>query len=219
MTSESAGLSIAVLISGGGSNLQALIDAIEQGALDATISVVLSNNADAGGLQRARNAGLATEVLDHRTFEDRDSYDAALADVLANYEPDLIVLAGFMRILGVDFVRRFEGRVINIHPSLLPKFRGLDTHRRAIEAGEHVHGCTVHFVTATLDGGPPIIQGQVEIVDGDTPEILAQRVLAVEHKIYAAAVSMIAEGRLTCRDERALLDGKPLDAPVRYAEN
>lgn len=214
MTNAGRRLSLAVLISGGGSNLQALIDAIDGDRLDAEIVVVISNNADAFGLQRARKAGLATEILDHRGFDARERYDAELTEILASYDPDLILLAGFMRILGAAIVRRFEGRMLNIHPSLLPRFRGLDTHRRAIEAGEKQHGCTVHYVTATLDGGPPIMQGSVDVLETDTPDDLAKRVLAVEHRIYPAAVAMIAEGRLQYRDEQVLLDGRLLQSPV-----
>jgi len=207
------------MISGGGSNLQSLIDTIERGTLDARIDVVVSNNPGVGGLERAKNAGIPTEVLDHRKFGDRDSYDRALRQLLERYDPQLIVLAGFMRILGERFVRRFQGRILNIHPSLLPKFAGLDTHRRALEARESEHGCTVHFVTPTLDGGPPVIQGAVRVCEEDTPAALAARVLEVEHRIYPLAVSMIASGRLQYVEERPWLDGKELTEPVQFAPN
>lgn len=209
-------MSLAALISGGGTNLQALIDAVQKREIAASISVVLSNNSNAGGLQRARTAGIPVEILDHRLFANREAFDDALGQVLDNYSPDLIVLGGFMRILSEKFVRRYAGRILNIHPSLLPKFTGLNTHARAIEAGESMHGCTVHFVTPTLDGGPPIIQGAVAIREGDSPETLAERVLKIEHRIYPEAVSMIAAGRLEYKNEQAWLDGEALTEPLSF---
>lgn len=214
--SNSGRLSVAALISGGGTNLQALIDAATDGSLGADIVVVLSNVADAGGLDRARKAGIPVEVLRQGEFPDRESYDEGIREVLGRYNPDLIVLAGFMRILGEKFVAGYEGRILNIHPSLLPKFVGLNTHQRAIDAAESRHGCTVHFVTATLDAGPPIIAGAVDVLPGDTADTLAARVLAVEHRIYPRAVGMIAAGRLEYRDGRVWLDGEVLEQPVNF---
>ncbi len=190
---ESARLPIVVLISGSGSNLQSIIDA----DLPIEIRAVISNRADAYGLTRAEQAGIPTAVLDHKTFPDRESYDAALQALIDSYEPQLVVLAGFMRILSDGFVRHYEGRMMNIHPSLLPKYRGLDTHARAIEAGDTEAGCTVHFVTPELDAGPAIIQATVPILDGDTPETLAARVLEQEHRIYPEAIRKFAEGEIS----------------------
>jgi phosphoribosylglycinamide formyltransferase-1 len=189
---ERESLSVVVLISGSGSNLQAIIDA----ELPITIRAVISNRADAYGLTRAEQAGIPTAVLDHRGFPDRESYDAALRELIDSYRPGLLVLAGFMRILSDGFVRHYEGRMINIHPSLLPKYRGLDTHARAIAAGDAEAGCSVHFVTPELDSGPIIIQARVTIRDGDTPETLAARVLEQEHRIYPEAIRKFAEGEL-----------------------
>jgi phosphoribosylglycinamide formyltransferase-1 len=185
-------LPVVVLISGSGSNLQAIIDA----DLPITIRAVISNRADAYGLTRAEQAGIPTAVLDHKAYPDRESYDAALQELIDSYRPGLLVLAGFMRILSDGFVRHYEGRMINIHPSLLPKYRGLDTHARAIAAGDAEAGCSVHFVTPELDSGPIIIQARVTIRDGDTPETLAARVLEQEHRIYPEAIRKFAEGEL-----------------------
>jgi phosphoribosylglycinamide formyltransferase-1 len=186
-------LPIVVLISGSGSNLQSIIDA----ELPITIRAVISNRADAYGLTRAEQAGIPTAVLDHKAYPDRESYDAALQELIDSYQPGLLVLAGFMRILSDGFVRHYEGRMINIHPSLLPKYRGLDTHARAIAAGDTEAGCTVHFVTPELDAGPPIIQARVPILEGDTPETLAARVLEQEHRIYPEAIRKFAEGEIS----------------------
>ncbi|MBT8077609.1 MAG: phosphoribosylglycinamide formyltransferase [Gammaproteobacteria bacterium] len=218
LSDERSRLSVAVLVSGSGSNLQALIDAAADSRLAASVDVVLSNNPGAYGLLRAQDAGIPTIVLDHRDFATRGAYDAALADALREYSPDLVALAGFMRILGPQFVDAFSGRILNIHPSLLPRYPGLNTHQRALDAGDPVHGCTVHYVTATLDGGPAIMQGQVEVLDGDTAKQLAQRVLAVEHRIYAAAIALIAAGRLRYRDNKAWLDDEMLETPLRYPD-
>ena len=206
----------AVLISGSGTNLQALIDATRAGELELELVVVLSNDPAAYGLERARTAGISTACIRHTDFGDRESFDAALIDELERFAPDLIVLAGFMRILSSRFVNRFAGRILNIHPSLLPKFTGLDTHRRAIDAGERWHGSTVHFVTRELDGGPPIIQGRVPVESGDTADSLAARVLAVEHRIYPEAAQLFASGRLAYRDGAAWLDGIRLLEPLQY---
>jgi len=189
-------LPIVVLISGSGSNLQSIIDATAQG-LPVEIRAVISNKADAFGLTRAAEAGIPTAVLDNKAYPDRPSYDAALQALIDGYSPELVVLAGFMRILSDDFVRHYEGRMMNIHPSLLPKYRGLNTHARAIEAGDAEAGCTVHFVTPELDAGPIIIQARVPVMQDDTPETLAKRVLEQEHKIYPEAIRLFAEGKLS----------------------
>jgi phosphoribosylglycinamide formyltransferase-1 len=184
--------SIAVLISGRGSNLQALATA----PLNARITRVVSNRPAAGGLAFAQARGIATEVVDDRAFSSRESFDEALAAAIDRSGPDLVVLAGFMRILGASFVRRYAGRLLNIHPSLLPAFPGLHTHRKAIEEGVKVHGCTVHFVTADLDHGPIVIQAAVPVLPGDDEERLAARVLEQEHRIYAQAVRWFVDDRL-----------------------
>ena len=208
----------AVLISGSGSNLQAIIDEVAAGRLDLELCTVLSNRPDAAGLDRARKAGIATLCLSHRDYAERERYDAALIGALHPYRPDLVILAGFMRILTGTFVTHFSGRILNIHPSLLPKFPGLDTHQRVIDAGEKWHGCTVHFVTEDLDGGPPVIQGRVPVLAGDSADELAARVLAVEHRIYPEAARMFAAGRLEYRDGAAWLDGTRLDEPLQFQE-
>lgn len=209
--------SAAILISGRGSNLQSFIDEVAAGALDLDLAVVLSNQPEAYGLERARQAGIRTECIRHQDFADRSSFDAALVDCLDRYRPELVILAGFMRILTGTFVLHFSGRVLNIHPSLLPKYPGLDTHQRAIDAGEKYHGCTVHFVTENLDGGPAVIQGRVPVLPDDNASELAARVLAVEHKIYPEAAGMFAAGRLECRHGSAWLDGVRLSEPVQYS--
>jgi phosphoribosylglycinamide formyltransferase-1 len=206
-------LPLVVLISGGGTNLQAIIDAASAD-LPVDIRAVISNEADAFGLERARRAGIETRVLDHRAFADREAYDAALAALIEEYKPGLVVLAGFMRILTAGFVRHFHGRMLNIHPSLLPRYRGLDTHARVLAAGDREHGATVHFVTEELDGGPLIVQARVPVRANDDAQTLAHRVLEKEHLIYPAAIRWFAEGRLRLDDHRVTLDGKPLAAPV-----
>jgi len=211
-----ADLSAAVLISGSGSNLQALIDATASGELPMKISVVISNKPAASGLDRARRAGISVEYIAHRDYAERSLFDSALVETLDKYQPDLVILAGFMRILTTTFVDHFAGRILNIHPSLLPKYPGLDTHQRAIDAGDTWHGCTVHFVTAELDSGAAIIQGRVPVLAEDTADELAARVLKIEHKIYPQAAAMIAAGRLEYRDGCAWLDGERLEEPVQF---
>ena len=206
-------LPIVVLISGSGSNLQALIDAAAKDELDVEIRAVISNRPNAGGLQRARDAGIPAEVLDHKTFESRETFDQALQKYIDSFEPKLVVLAGFMRLLTDDFVNHYLGRMLNIHPSLLPAYTGLNTHQRALEAGETRHGASVHFVTAELDGGPLILQASVDVQSDDTAEVLAARVLEQEHKIYPLAVQWFAEGRLQLREQHAWLDGTALTQP------
>lgn len=202
--------SIVVLISGSGSNLQAIIDGVKAGDIPGQISAVISNKADAKGLQRASDADIPTEVLDHKEFASRDSFDLNLIRKIDAYEPDLVVLAGFMRILTPAFVQRYAGRLINIHPSLLPKYQGLHTHKRAIEAGDDRHGASVHFVTEELDGGPVFIQASVPVETDDTPDTLAARVLVQEHKIYPIAVKWFMEGRIQLKDNTPYLDGVSL---------
>jgi len=211
-----APLPIVVLVSGGGSNLQAIIDAIDRGELPARIQAVISNRPEVFALERAARAGIPTEVLDHTAYGTREDYDQALMAAIDRHHPALVVLAGFMRILTPEFVHHYHGRLLNIHPSLLPRHRGLDTHRRALEAGDSEHGATVHFVTAELDGGPRIIQARVPVHPDDTPESLAARVLEKEHRIYPLAIRWFAEGRLRQEHDQALLDGRPLDEPVRF---
>ncbi|MEW6691442.1 MAG: phosphoribosylglycinamide formyltransferase [Pseudomonadota bacterium] len=185
---------IVVLISGHGSNLQALIDAERRNELGGgRIVAVFSNRADAFGLERARKAGIPTEVVSHKDFPAREAFDAALMERIDAYRPDLVVLAGFMRILTPAFVHHYAGRLINIHPSLLPKYPGMHTHARALEAGEAEHGATVHFVTEGVDEGPIILQGRVPVMPDDAPETLQQRVHAIEHKIYPEAVRMLCQ--------------------------
>lgn len=203
---------VVVLISGAGSNLQALIDSTRSDDNPARIRAVISNRADAYGLTRAQNAGIATQVLDHKAFDGREAFDAALIEAIDGFSPQLVVLAGFMRILTPGFVRHYAGRLLNIHPSLLPLYKGLHTHQRALEAGDAEHGCSVHFVTEELDGGPLVVQAIVPVQAGDTPESLAMRVHAQEHRIYPLAVRWFAEGRLRLGEHGAMLDGKPLPA-------
>lgn len=214
MTAQHADFSAVVLISGGGSNLQALIDAIATQALNIRITAVISNKADAGGLLRARKAGIDTLTLQNADYPDREQFDAALSAILDKYDPNMIMLAGFMRILTASFVNRYAGRIINIHPSLLPKYPGLHTHQRALDDGEREHGCTVHFVTEELDGGPCIVQGRVPVLEGDGVQQLAARVLEIEHKIYPHAVKLIASGRLVYRKGEPWLDGERLLGPL-----
>ncbi len=200
-------MAVVVLISGRGSNLQSIIDQTSAGQLPITIRAVVSNEADAYGLVRARSAGIPTRVLDHRQFATREDFDQELMQLIDDYDPQLVVLAGFMRILGDAFVQHYAGRLMNIHPSLLPDFPGLDTHERALRSGAKRHGASVHFVTPELDGGPIIIQASVPVQPGDTPEKLADRVLKEEHRIFPQAIRWFAEGRLEVRERRVLLDG------------
>jgi phosphoribosylglycinamide formyltransferase-1 len=204
-----------VLISGSGSNLQAIIDAVSHGKLPAEIRAVISNRPGVKGLGRAKHAGIPTEVLDHKLFASREDYDRALMTLINHFEPGLVVLAGFMRLLTDEFVAHYAGHMLNIHPSLLPAFKGLDTHRRALAAGSTEHGASVHFVTPQLDGGPVIVQARVPVKPGDTPERLAARVLIQEHHLYPLVIGWFAEGRLCLRDNRVLLDGQVLKQPCQ----
>ncbi|WP_077530793.1 phosphoribosylglycinamide formyltransferase [Vreelandella utahensis] len=205
---------IVVLISGGGTNLQALIDAEAAGTLDGTIAGVISNRAGVRGLERAENAGIPVQVIPHRDHASRESFDQALMAAIDGFSPDLVVLAGFMRILTDAFVQHYQGRLLNIHPSLLPAWPGLHTHRKVLEAGEAEHGATVHFVTEELDGGPPIIRGRVLVNPDDDEDSLAGRVGTQERRIYPEAVRWFCQGRLRLAQGRAQLDGTPLDEPV-----
>ncbi len=198
---------VVVLISGRGSNLSAILEAAAAPDYPAAVVAVIANKADAPGLQLAAAAGVATEIVPSQGVTDRTVYDQSLRDAIDRYAPDLIVLAGFMRILTADFVNHYAGRMINIHPSLLPSFTGLHTHQRALDAGVHLHGCTVHFVTAELDHGPMIAQAAIPVWPDDTVASLAARVLAEEHRVYPAAVRWFAEGRLKVVGQRVLLDG------------
>ena len=204
----------AILISGGGSNLQAFIDAVAQGTLALDIVQVVSNRADAFGLTRAVSAGIPARCLDHRAFADREAFDRALARQLDESSPDLLILAGFMRILSPWFVRRFAGRILNIHPALLPAYPGLNTHQRVLDAGEKWHGSTVHFVTEELDGGPRILQGRLAVAAQESAAALALRVQALEHRIYPQAAALFADHRLEYRDNAAWLDGQRLQQPI-----
>lgn len=208
--SDSKTCKIVVLISGSGSNLQAIMDDLADHPC-AHICAVVSNRADAYGLVRAEQAGIAQHVLNHKDFADRLAFDTALIHVIDQHQPDLVVLAGFMRILTPEFTRHYARRLLNIHPSLLPKYKGLNTHQRAIDAGEQRHGCSVHFVTEELDGGPVVIQAALPIHKDETAEQLASRVHALEHQIYPLAVRWFADGRLRLSEQAALLDELPLD--------
>ena len=207
----------AILISGRGSNMQAFVDACASGELQAEISVVISNNPAAAGLHRAAEAGIPTAIVDHRDFPSREAFDQALVQELAAYTVDLVILAGFMRILTPVFIEPFEGKLLNIHPSLLPKYPGLNTHQRALDAGDKEAGVTVHFVTPELDGGPAILQARVPVKHGDTAESLAARVILEEHVIYPIAARWHLEQRLELTEQGAYLDGKPIpESGIRY---
>jgi phosphoribosylglycinamide formyltransferase-1 len=202
-------LPVVVLISGRGSNLQAIIDDAAQADCPFELCAVVSNRPDAAGLERALQANIATRVVDHKSHASREIFDAALIQSIDTWRPGLVVLAGFMRLLTPDFVDHYDGRLINIHPSLLPAFPGLDTHQRAIASGAAEHGASVHFVTAALDGGPLIAQARVPVLAGDDADTLAARVLAQEHRILPLAIRWFAEGRLELEGERVMLNGKP----------
>jgi phosphoribosylglycinamide formyltransferase-1 len=202
-----AKLSLAVLISGGGTNLQAIIDAVESGRLDAKIELVLSNKADAYGLTRARNHGIATEILNHKDFPSREAFDAAVVALLQERGVELVALAGFMRLLSPVFVKAYSNRIMNIHPALLPSFPGLQVQQKAIEHGARFSGCTVHFVNDECDEGPIIIQAVVPVFSDDTADTLAARILEQEHRIYPRAIQLYAEGRLRVVGRRVLVAG------------
>jgi phosphoribosylglycinamide formyltransferase 1 len=197
---------ITILISGRGSNMAALIDAVAAGRIDGVVTQVISNRPDAAGLGYAQGRGIATTVVDHRQYASRAAFEDALAEAIDRGAPDLIVLAGFMRILGADFVRRYEGRMLNIHPSLLPAYPGTDTHRRALEDRATRHGCTVHFVTPDVDGGPIVAQAEVAVLPDDDPASLAARVLAEEHRLLPEVVGWFCAGRILLDGGRVRID-------------
>ncbi|MFT2096779.1 phosphoribosylglycinamide formyltransferase [Marinomonas sp. 2405UD66-6] len=208
---------IVVLISGSGSNLQALIDQSLQGKLNINICAVISNKADAYGLERAKSAGIATHALSHKSFDSREEFDAELQKIIDQYQPKLVVLAGFMRILTETFTKHFEGRMLNIHPSLLPKYKGLNTHQRAIDAKEAEHGVSVHFVSSELDAGAVILQASTKIENDETADTLATKVHSLEHIIYPLAVKWFSENRLSYDNGQAILDGKVIpECGIRY---
>ena len=195
MTTSYTPAKLVILISGRGSNMVSILDAIMANRLNADIVAVISNRPDAAGLSAAAAQGIVTDVVDHTEFDSRDTFDRALANTIDRFKPDLVILAGFMRILTPDFVAHFNGKLINIHPSLLPKFKGLNTHQRALEAKEAEHGATVHFVTAELDDGPIVLQARVPVLADDDATTLAKRVLAQEHQLYPNAIKKIIEDR------------------------
>lgn len=207
-------LPVVVLVSGRGSNMEALLRARRAGDLPVVFRAVISNRPEAPALDIARAEGVTAEALDHRPFPDRESFDHALMGVIDRHEPGLIVLAGFMRILTADFIEHYRGRLLNIHPSLLPALPGLHTHERALAEGLHEHGATVHFVTPELDAGPAVLQARVPVRPGDDPATLGARVLRQEHRIYPRAVRWFAEGRLRFDGDTPWLDGEPLSRPV-----
>lgn len=210
---------VVVLISGSGRNLQALIDQQQNGRLkNIEIVAVISNNADAYGLERARAAGIPTDTISHKAYDSRQAFDQALATLIDSYQPQLVVLAGFMRILTEQFTAHYHQRMLNIHPSLLPKYQGLNTHQRALDAGDDVHGASVHFVSAELDSGPVVIQGMVPVHSNDTASSLADRVMEIEQRIYPQAVQWFANGELAIQDNRALLNGASLPQVIKHEQ-
>lgn len=207
-------LPIVILLSGRGSNMQAIAERAASGTLPVEVRAVISDKSEAAGLATAAAMGIATRALSPREFVDRASYDAELAKLVASFKPKLVVLAGFMRILSPTFIASFADHILNIHPSLLPLYRGLHTHRRCLEAGDRLHGASVHFVTEELDGGPLVIQAQVKVLPGDSESALSARVQRQEHRIYSQAIEWFARGRLQLREQRVWLDGRPLEQPV-----
>ena len=209
-------LKIVVLISGSGSNLQAIIDAISAGKLHAEIKAVISNKPGAKGLERAKTAGITTHTVDHKQFNGREDFDQALKQTIDQHQPELIVLAGFMRILTDEFVEHYAGRMLNIHPSLLPQFRGLNTHQRALDAGVKQHGVSIHYVSNELDGGPLVLQAVMDIKPDDSITSLQQRVHQLEHVIYPMVIEWVAEHRLEVIDDQAYLDKQALTKPAKW---
>jgi len=204
----------AILVSGSGTNLQAFIDAVAAGNLDLDLCVVFSNNPNAFGLERAEKAGIPTACIQHGDFPDRESFDRAVIVELDRWNPELLILAGFMRILSPAFVSHYEGKILNIHPALLPKYPGLNTHQRVLDAGDEWHGSTVHFVTEELDGGPRILQGRLPVDPQESADELQHRVQAIEHKIYPQAAGLVGSGRVIFRNGRAWIDGELADKPM-----
>ena len=204
----------AILVSGSGTNLQAFIDAVAAGNLDLDLCVVFSNNPNAFGLKRAEKASIPTTCIRHGDFSDRESFDRAVIAELDRWNPELLVLAGFMRILSPAFVSHYEGRILNIHPALLPKYPGLNTHQRVLDAGDKWHGSTVHFVTEELDGGPRILQGRLQVDPKESADELQHRVQAIEHTIYPHAAGLVGSGRVVFRNGRAWIDGELAEQPI-----
>ena len=204
----------AILISGSGTNLQSFIDRVAAGDLDLELSIVFSNKPGAFGLERARKAGIPTECIEHGKFPNREMFDRAVAGVLDAYEPELIILAGFMRILSPWFVDHYEGKILNIHPALLPKYPGLNTHQRVLDAGDEWHGSTVHFVTPELDAGPRILAGRLRVDPNETADELMHRVQALEHQIYPEAAGLVGSGKVAFRDGQTLIDGEVAAEPI-----
>jgi phosphoribosylglycinamide formyltransferase-1 len=207
-------LPVVILISGRGSNMRVLIEHATQNKMPVDVRAVISNRADAEGLALARDMGISTAALAQQNFPDRETFDDELATLIESHRPQLLILAGYMRILSAAFIGRFADRALNIHPSLLPKYRGLHTHRRVLADGEALHGASVHYLTEELDEGPAVVQGEVPVNIGDTEATLAERVRQIEHRIYPQAVNWIAQGRLECREGQPWLDGAPLRSPV-----
>jgi phosphoribosylglycinamide formyltransferase-1 len=205
---------IVVLFSGSGTNLQALIDAVQRGEINGTVCAAITNNPAAPGIQRAQQANIPLQILDHKQFDAREVFDQALAQLIDDYAPDLVVLAGYMRILSCEFVRHYAHRLLNIHPSLLPKYKGLNTHQRALDAGDREHGCSIHFVTDELDGGPVFLQAIVPIQADDSATQLAQRVQKQEHIAYPLAVSWFCDEKIAWHGEQLVFDGQPLSQPI-----
>jgi phosphoribosylglycinamide formyltransferase-1 len=204
---------VVILISGRGSNLQSIIEAMHRDELDIDIKAVISNRPDAAGLDRARDAGIPAITIDHTAFTSRQEFELALQQGIDQFEPQLVILAGFMRILGKEFVQHYLGHMLNIHPSLLPKYTGLNTHQRVLDNGDSTHGASIHFVTTELDGGPVVIQVEVPVLDDDDTDSLASRVLQQEHKLYIQAIQWFAENRLQLINGQAYLDGEKLQQP------
>lgn len=212
-------IKFAVLASGNGSNFQAMIDAFQQGRIQAELVGVISNVPDAYALQRAKDAGVRQQVIDHCQFENRESFEAELINALQSWQADVIILAGFMRVLTAGFVERFSGQLINIHPSLLPAYKGLHTHQRVLNTGDKLHGCTVHFVTQELDAGAAIAQSVFQVLPTDDVASLKTKVQILEHELYPHIMAWIAAGRVALLGSRAYLDGQPLDQPVRFMQD
>jgi len=208
------GLPIVILISGEGSNLQAIIEAIECGDLPAEIRAVISNRSDANGLERARQHGIQTVVIAHQDYPEREQFDIALQECIDRFQPALVVLAGFMRILTRAFVDHYQGRLLNILPSLLPAYTGLNTHQRVLDAGDHEHGASIHFVTNELDGGPVISQARVPVLPGDSADDLARRVQEQEHHLYPLTLKWFCQGRIRQQQNQVIYDGQPLLKPI-----
>jgi len=205
-------LKLVVLISGNGSNLGAIIREIQQGKLDAQIVQVISNRPDAYGLTRAKDANIPTTIINHEDYDSRESFDKSLSQAIDQYQPDLVVLAGFMRILSDEFVEHYMGRLINIHPSLLPKYQGLNTHQRVLEAGETEHGVTVHYVIPELDSGPVILQASIPVLESDDAKSLKTRIHQVEHLVYPEAIRRIASGQVTFRNNVVYFNNQPISS-------